>query len=63
MPGSVSPEETESKLDVKLSLIQMVTRHPQSKTVVIPSSKHIDSDRYAYSDKHGNTGVSKRVGV
>ncbi|GAB1531755.1 MULTISPECIES: alpha/beta fold hydrolase [Brevibacillus] len=35
------PAETESKLDVKLSLIQMVTRHPQSKTVVIPSSKHL----------------------
>ncbi|MGK5507185.1 hypothetical protein [Brevibacillus formosus] len=35
------PAETEPKLDVKLSLIQKVTRHPQSKTVVIPSSKQL----------------------
>ncbi|MBW5470195.1 alpha/beta fold hydrolase [Brevibacillus formosus] len=35
------PAETEPKLDVKLSLIQKVTRHPQSKTVVIPNSKHL----------------------
>ncbi|MFS0558930.1 alpha/beta fold hydrolase [Brevibacillus sp. 179-C9.3 HS] len=35
------PAESEPKLDVKLSLIQKVTSHPQSKTVVIPKSKHL----------------------
>lgn len=35
------PAETEPKLDVKLTLIEKVTKHPYTKTVILPNSKHL----------------------